>query len=148
KKINYWENGAVVSAHTLASQAGVSVMKKGGNAFDAAIATQFALAVVYPNAGNLGGGGFLVARTSSGSLLSIDYREKAPGNAHRDMYVDTDGSARTDKSQFGHLACGVPGTVSGIFETLRYAKLNMGDLLEPAIQLAENGFPLSEPEAK
>jgi gamma-glutamyltranspeptidase/glutathione hydrolase len=142
------ENGAVVSAHTLASQAGVAIMKKGGNAFDAAIATQFALAVVYPNAGNLGGGGFLVGRKKDGDLVSIDYREKAPGKAHRDMYVDADGTARTDKSQFGHLASGVPGTVSGLFATMKYARLSITDLLEPAITLAEQGFALSEREAK
>ena len=109
------ENGAVVSAHPLASKVGVEILKMGGNAVDAAIATQLALAVVYPNAGNLGGGGFFVASLSNGELVSIDYREKAPGNAHRDMYVDADGKARTDKSQDGHLASGVPGTVSGLF---------------------------------
>src|SRR5687767_11121706 len=102
---------AVVSAHPLASQVGVSVMKDGGNAVDAAIATQLALAVVYPNAGNLGGGGFMVARLSNAELISIDYREMAPGKAHRDMYIDADGTARTDKSQDGHLSSGVPGTV-------------------------------------
>src|SRR6478609_3467345 len=106
------ENGAVVSAHPLASKVGLEILKKGGNAVDAAIATQLALAVVYPNAGNLGGGGFFVARLSDGKLVSIDYREAAPGNATRDMYVDPDGTARTDKSQDGHLASGVPGTVS------------------------------------
>lgn len=141
------KNGAVVSAHSLASKAGVSVLKKGGNAFDAAIATQLALAVVYPNAGNLGGGGFLVGRKQNGQLVSIDYREKAPGKAHRDMYVDPDGTARTDKSQFGHLASGVPGTVSGLFETLRHAKLDITVLIEPAIELAERGFVISAREA-
>src|ERR1700741_536572 len=100
------DNGTVVSAHALASKVGVSILKKGGNAFDAAIATQLTLAVVYPAAGNLGGGGFLVARRSSGELVAIDYREKAPGKAHRDMYVEADGKARTDKSQDGHLASG------------------------------------------
>lgn len=141
-------NGAVVSAHPIASKIGVDILKKGGNAIDAAIATQLALAVVYPNAGNLGGGGFLVARLSNGELVSIDYREKAPGKAHRDMYVDPDGTARTDKSQDGHLASGVPGTVSGLFSSHRYAKLPFKMLIEPAIQLAEKGFVITDREAK
>ena len=109
------ENGAVVSAHPLASKVGVNILKMGGNAVDAAIATQLALAVVYPQAGNLGGGGFFVARLSNGELVSIDYRETAPGKAHRDMYIDADGTARTDKSQNGQLSSGVPGTVAGLF---------------------------------
>lgn len=141
------ENGAVVSAHTLASEVGVSILKKGGNAFDAAIATQFALAVVYPGAGNLGGGGFLVARNKAGDLISIDYREKAPGLAHRDMYIDADGKANTDKSQNGHLSSGVPGTVAGLFETMQYANLSLEDLISPAIALAEKGFAISKNEA-
>src|SRR4026209_2480268 len=85
------ENGAVVSAHPLASKVGLAILKMGGNAVDAAIATQLALAVVYPNAGNIGGGGFMVARLSSGKLVAIDYREKAPANAHRDMYLTSTG---------------------------------------------------------
>jgi gamma-glutamyltranspeptidase / glutathione hydrolase len=141
------ENGAVVSAHPLASKAGLEILKQGGNAVDAAIATQLALAVVYPNAGNLGGGGFMVARLSNGELISIDYREMAPGNAHRDMYIDPDGTARTDKSQDGHLASGVPGTVSGLFESHKYGKLPFEKLMEPAIALAEHGFAIGEREA-
>jgi gamma-glutamyltranspeptidase / glutathione hydrolase len=142
------ENGAVVSAHPLASKVGVAILKQGGNAVDAAIATQLALAVVYPNAGNLGGGGFTVARLSNGELIAIDYREKAPGAAHRDMYVDADGTARTDKSQDGHLSSGVPGTVAGIFESYKHATLPFVKLIEPAIELAENGFAITEREAK
>lgn len=142
------ENGAVVSAHPLASKVGVEIMKKGGNAVDAAIATQLALAVVYPNAGNLGGGGFFVARLSNGEFVSIDYREKAPGLAHRDMYIDPDGTARTDKSQDGHLAAGVPGSVAGIFESYRYAKLPFTQLIQPAIDLAEKGFVINENDAR
>lgn len=141
------DNGAVVSAHPLASKVGVEILKMGGNAIDAAIATQLALAVVYPNAGNLGGGGFFVARLSNGQLVSIDYREKAPGTSSRDMYIDPDGKARTDKSQDGHLASGVPGTVSGIFATYKYAKLPFAKLIQPAIELAEKGFVISEREA-
>src|ERR1700712_2154255 len=104
-------NGAVVSAHSLASKAGVSVLKKGGNAIDAAIATQLALAVVYPGAGNIGGGGFMIARLQDGKTFTYDYRETAPAKASRDMYLDEKGNAQTNLSQFGHLASGVPGTI-------------------------------------
>lgn len=142
------ENGAVVSAHPLASKVGLEILKQGGNAIDAAIATQLALAVVYPQAGNLGGGGFFVARLGNGELISIDYREKAPAMASSDMYVDADGRARTDKSQDGHLASGVPGTVSGLFASFKYAKLPFQKLIQPAIDLAEKGFTISEREAK
>ncbi len=142
------QHGAVVSAHPLASKVGVDILKMGGNAVDAAIATQLVLAVVYPNAGNLGGGGFFVSRLSDGKTVSIDYREKAPGNAHRDMYVDADGTARTDKSQDGHLASGVPGTVSGLFTSHKYAKLPFSKLIQPAIELAEKGFVITAREAK
>ncbi|MFN8291237.1 MAG: gamma-glutamyltransferase [Chitinophagaceae bacterium] len=142
------ENGAVVSAHPLASKAGVEILKEGGNAIDAAIATQLALAVVYPNAGNLGGGGFLVARLSNGEQLALDYREMAPGAATRDMYIDANGTARTDKSQDGHLSSGVPGTVAGLFASHKYGKLSFDKLLQPAIDLAENGFVISEREAR
>ena len=141
------ENGVVVSAHPLASKVGLAILKMGGNAIDAAIATQLALAVVYPNAGNLGGGGFFVARLSNGQLHSIDYREKAPGTASRDMYIDPDGKARTDKSQDGHLASGIPGTVAGIFASYKYAKLPFVKLIQPAIDLAAKGFVISEREA-
>jgi gamma-glutamyltranspeptidase/glutathione hydrolase len=140
-------NGAVVSAHTLASKVGLSILKQGGNAVDAAIATQLALAVVYPNAGNLGGGGFMVARLSDEKLLALDYREMAPGAATHDMYIDEYGTARTDKSQDGHLASGVPGTVAGLFAAHQYAKLPFEKLVQPAIELAEKGFAISEKEA-
>ena len=141
------DNGAVVSAHALASKVGVEIMKQGGNAVDAAIATSLALAVVYPNAGNLGGGGFMVARLANGETITLDYREMAPGNAHRDMYIDADGTARTDKSQDGHLSSGVPGTVAGLFAAHKYCKLSFDKLIQPAIDLAENGFAISEREA-
>ena len=142
------KNGAVVSAHPLASKAGLHILKSGGNAFDAAIATQWALAVVFPNAGNIGGGGFLVAHTADGKAISIDYREKAPGNAHRDMYLDSNGMAQTNLSQATQLASGVPGTVAGLFASLEFASLSMEKLLEPAITLAEFGFVLTEREAR
>jgi gamma-glutamyltranspeptidase/glutathione hydrolase len=140
-------NGAVVSAHALASKVGVEIMKQGGNAVDAAVAVSLALAVVYPNAGNLGGGGFMVARLANGETIALDYREMAPGNAHRDMYIDADGTARTDKSQDGHLSSGVPGTVAGLFAAHKYCKLSFDKLIQPAIDLAENGFAISEREA-
>lgn len=141
-------NGAVVSAHPLASQAGLSILKKGGNAIDAAIATQLALAVVYPNAGNIGGGGFMVAQLKNGTQLALDYREKAPAKAHRDMYIEPDGKANTDKSQQGHLSCGVPGTVAGLFAAHRHARLPFSVLIAPAIELAERGFVITAGEAR
>jgi gamma-glutamyltranspeptidase / glutathione hydrolase len=147
KKVNC-TNGAVVSAHPLASKIGVTIMKKGGNAFDAAIATQLALAVVYPGAGNIGGGGFLLAYTNQQQTIALDYREKAPASAHRDMYLDANGNAQTNVSQNGHLAAGVPGTVAGLFTTHQYAKLPFKLLIQPAIDLAEKGFVITEAEAK
>jgi gamma-glutamyltranspeptidase / glutathione hydrolase len=146
KNINC-SNGAVVSAHPLASKAGVLMLKKGGNAIDAAIATQLALAVVYPGAGNIGGGGFIVSQLSNGTSVAIDYREKAPAAASRDMYLDASGNAQLHLSQSGHLASGVPGTVAGLFASHKYAKLSFKTLIEPAIMLAEKGFVITESEA-
>ncbi len=140
-------NGAVVSAHPLASKVGILIMKKGGNAFDAAIATQLALAVVYPGAGNIGGGGFLLAHMPSGKTVALDYREKAPGAASRNMYLDKDGNAQIERSQNGHLAAGVPGTVAGLFTTHQYARLPFRQLIQPAIELAEKGFVITDAEA-
>jgi gamma-glutamyltranspeptidase/glutathione hydrolase len=139
--------GAVVSAHPLASQVGVSILKQGGNAVDAAIATQLALAVVYPGAGNIGGGGFMVAHLSNGKNVSIDYREKAPGKAARDMYLDKDGNPQMNLSQDGHLAAGVPGTIAGLFASHKYGKLPFSKLIQPAIELAEKGFAITKSEA-
>ncbi|MEP7277103.1 MAG: gamma-glutamyltransferase, partial [Bacteroidota bacterium] len=141
-------NGAVVSAHTLASRAGISILKKGGNAIDAAIATQLVLAVVYPGAGNIGGGGFMVASLKNGRNIVIDFREKAPAAASRDMYLDAAGNPRMNLSQNGHLAAGVPGTVAGLFASLKYARLPFKVLITPAIALAQNGFILTENEAR
>ena len=142
------KQGAVSSAHPLASEVGLEILKQGGNAFDAAIATQLALAVVYPGAGNIGGGGFLVAHTKDGKSIAIDYRERAPGSATRDMYLDKDGNPLLNLSQHGHLASGVPGTVAGLFSTHKYAKLNFSKLIEPAIKLAEEGFVITASEAR
>lgn len=138
---------SVACAHPLASLVGVEIMKLGGNAFDAAIASQLVLAVVYPGAGNIGGGGFLVGRKTDGTSFSIDYRETAPAKSSRDMYLDKSGNALPNLSQTGHLACGVPGTVAGLFATLAYAKLPFQTLIQPAIDLAEYGFVISEREA-
>lgn len=141
-------NGVVVCAHPLASKVGVMILRQGGNAFDAAIATQLALAVVYPGAGNLGGGGFMVARTATGKTMALDYREKAPSHASQNMYLDEKGNVIPGKSINGHYASGVPGTVAGLFETLPYAKLPFSKLIAPAIELAEKGFALTAPEAR
>ena len=141
------KNGAVVSAHPLASKIGVEILKKGGNAIDAVIAMQLALAVVYPGAGNIGGGGFMVARLSNGELLALDFREKAPSAAQRDMYLDATGNAVPGKSINGHLSGGVPGTIAGLFESMKYAKLSFKVLIQPAIELAEKGFVLTKSEA-
>ena len=140
-------NAAVVSAHALASDAGIQVMKRGGNAFDAVIATQLALAVVYPGAGNLGGGGFMVAHTAAGKNIALDYREAAPLKASRDMYLDSAKNPITKLSMEGQLASGVPGTVAGLFATLKYAKLPFATLIAPAIKMAEFGFALTAAQA-
>ncbi|MVZ65620.1 gamma-glutamyltransferase [Sphingobacterium sp. DK4209] len=143
-----FSNGAVVTAHPIASEVGVAILKKGGNAVDAAIAVKFALAVVYPNAGNLGGGGFMVYRDKSGFVNSLDFREKAPQKAHRDMYLDQAGNPITDLSLYGQLASGVPGSVAGMDEAYKkYGKLPWKELLQPAIELASKGFPITEQQA-
>ncbi len=142
------KKGIVVSAHPLASQAGVLVLQKGGNAVDAAIATQLALAVVYPGAGNLGGGGFMVAHLANKKNIALDYREKAPSAASRNMYIDSNGNVQTKLSLDGHLAAGVPGTVAGLFASMKYARLPFKALIEPAIMLAEKGFVITESQAK
>ncbi|MES2828285.1 MAG: gamma-glutamyltransferase [Bacteroidota bacterium] len=143
-----YRDGMVVSANHYASEVGLAILKKGGNAVDAAVAVQFALAVVYPNAGNIGGGGFMVYRSAKGETNTLDFREKAPAGAGRDMYLDSAGNPIVDKSLFGQLAVGVPGSVAGMAEAhLKYGKLKWEDLLQPAINLAENGFKVSEHQA-
>ena len=137
------ENGMVVTTDAYASQVGVDVLREGGNAVDAAIAVQFALAVVNPEAGNIGGGGFMVARMADGETSALDFREVAPGAATRDMYLDEDGDP-TNASVVGHLAVGVPGTVAGMWAAHeRYGTLEWARLLEPAIELAA-GFEVTE----
>ena len=137
-------NAMVVSAHPLASEIGNKILKQGGNAYDAAIAVNFALAVVYQQAGNIGGGGFMVHRQTDGSVGSIDFREKAPIAAHQDMYLDEKGDVISGLSQEGHLAVGVPGTVDGMVQIhSKFATMNWADLVAPAIGLAEKGFKLT-----
>ena len=146
-KEKLFTHAAVTSAHPLASMVGAAIMQDGGNAFDAAIAVHFALAVVHPSAGNIGGGGFLLARTNNGKLIGLDFREAAPAIASRDMYLDEKGNPITLKSLEGPLASGIPGSVSGMFNAHVYAKLPMAQLMEPAIELAQYGFVLTEKEA-
>jgi len=139
----------VVSAHPLASDIGIAILKKGGNASDATVAVQFALAVVYPSAGNIGGGGFFVYRSNKGSYSTLDFREKAPISASRDMYLDSNDKVIKNLSLYSHKAVGVPGTVDGMFEIhQKYGKLKWEDLVQPSINLAENGFVLTLRESK
>lgn len=147
KKSNTFLHGAVVCAHPIAAKVGTAILQHGGNAIDAVIASQLALAVVYPGAGNIGGGGFLVARMKDGKTVTYDYRETAPAKASRDMYLDEKGNAQTNLSQAGHLASGIPGTINGLFACMKYAKLPFKTLIQPAIDLAEKGFILTKDEA-
>lgn len=145
----YGDKAMVVSAHGLASEIGRDVLQAGGNAFDAAVAVQFALAVVYQQAGNIGGGGFMVYRLADGSNGALDFREKAPRAATRDMYLDENGQVVKGKSLIGALAAGVPGSVAGMVTMHdRFGRLAWRDLLAPAIDLAQNGFTLTEKAAR
>jgi gamma-glutamyltranspeptidase/glutathione hydrolase len=139
----YAENGMVVAAKRRASKAGVEMLEKGGNAVDAAVATGFALAVVHPWAGNIGGGGFMVIRQPDGSVTTIDHREDAPSGATQDVYLDSDSNAVRERSRRGYLASGVPGTVAGLLDALdKYGTLDRATVMAPAIRLAREGFPL------
>jgi len=141
------ENGMVVSTDDYASAVGVGVLEAGGNAVDAAIATTFALAVVNPEAGNIGGGGFMVVRLADGTTASLDYRERAPLAASRDMYLNEAGEL-TELSTLGYLAVGVPGTVAGLWEAhQRFGRLSWAELVAPAMALAE-GFEVKERQAR
>jgi len=147
-KTVFSKSGIVVTAHPLATNAGLEILKAGGNAVDASIAVQFALAVVYPRAGNIGGGGFMVYRGHDGSTSTLDYREKAPAAATRDMYLDEEGNVIPGLSTKGHLSTGVPGTVAGLEAAhKKYGKLAFADLIAPAIKYAEDGYYLTEIEA-
>ncbi|MFN8254587.1 MAG: gamma-glutamyltransferase [Bacteroidales bacterium] len=144
-----FKSGMVVSAYPEASKIGVEILKKGGNAVDAAVATGFALSVCYPAAGNIGGGGFMVIRLADGKAISIDYREKAPEKAFRDMFLDSSKNVIADMSQFTHAASGVPGSVDGMIEAhKKYGKLPFKELIQPSIDLAEKGFKVSAKLAK
>ncbi|MFT5779543.1 MAG: gamma-glutamyltranspeptidase/glutathione hydrolase [Crocinitomicaceae bacterium] len=138
-------NGMVVSDNVLASEIGIEILKQGGNAIDATIATAFALAVVHPAAGNIGGGGFIVFMDSTGEVTTIDFREKAPLAATETMFQDEKGNLIDQSNHEGLKSVGVPGTVAGLFYThQKYGKLPWSQLLKPAINLANNGFPLTE----
>ena len=143
------QKAMVVSAREEASRIGSEIMQQGGNAFDAMVATEMALAVCYPNAGNLGGGGFMVYRTHQGEVGALDFREKAPLRANRDMFLDENKKYLQDKSKTGGLAVGVPGTIAGIFKAhKRFGSLPMQTILRPVILLAKNGFKITEKQAK
>nr|WP_299339150.1 gamma-glutamyltransferase [Allomuricauda sp.] len=143
------ESAMVVSARVEASRIGSEVMEKGGNAFDAMVATEMALAVAYPFAGNLGGGGFIVYRKNNGEVGGLDYREKAPLSAHKDMYLDSLGNVIPDMSTVGATAVGVPGTVAGVIEVhQKFGSLPLSDILTPVIELAKKGVVVTEKQAK
>jgi len=142
-------HGMVVSVNELASQVGVEIMQEGGNAVDAAVATGFALAVVHPQAGNLGGGGFMLIRTAAGAAHFVDYREKAPAAATANTYLDAQGNVIEDASVIGYKAIGVPGSVAGmVFAERKYGKLTLQQVLAPAIKLAQDGYPLAWEDAR
>ncbi|MEM6831572.1 MAG: gamma-glutamyltransferase [Bacteroidota bacterium] len=139
------QEAMISSAHPLATKVGIDILKNGGNAFDAAIAVQFALAVVFPRAGNLGGGGFAVFRTTNGETGSLDFREKAPLKADRDMYLDQSGNVVDGLSTVGHLAAGIPGSVDGMFKLHeKFGFKPMAELVQPAINLAFYGYKITE----
>ncbi len=140
----YAKHGMVVSSDRLASEVGVEILKRGGNAIDAAVATAFALAVVHPAAGNIGGGGFMVIRFADGATTTIDYREKAPKAAHEKMYLDERGELIRDSNHKGYLSIGVPGTVAGLILALeKFGTMSLKEVLQPAIKLAEKGFAVT-----
>ena len=139
----------VVSAREEASAVGAAILEKGGNAFDAMVGTELALAVAYPFAGNLGGGGFMVYRKNNGDIGAIDYREKAPLSAHKDMYLDSLGNVIPGKSTMGATSVGVPGTIAGIFEVHeKFGSLPIAEIIEPVINLVENGVVVTEKQAE
>ena len=142
------DSGIVVSANRFSSDIGVRILKRGGNAIDAAVATDFALAVCYPEAGNIGGGGFMLIRTSDGNVDVIDYRERAPMTSKQDMFLGKDGNVIKGLSTESHLASGIPGTVDGLVTAhKKYGKLPFSVLVQPAIDLAENGFTITSLQA-
>src|SRR5215470_12148389 len=142
-------HGMIATDEELGSQAGVEILKRGGNAVDAAVAVAFALAVVEPAAGNIGGGGFMLVRLADGRTSFLDYREVAPGKATRDMYIGPDGKLDNEASVIGYRSVAVPGTVAGLELALKtYGKLKLPDVMASAIRLADQGFPVSEKLAR
>jgi len=142
-------HGMVVTDEPLASQAGVDILKRGGNAIDAAVATAFVLAVVEPAAGNIGGGGFMLVRLANGKTTFFDYRETAPAKATRDMYIKSDGKLDEEASTIGYRSVAIPGTVAGLALALKtHGTMKLADVMQPAIRLAEQGFPVSEKLAR
>ena len=143
------KNGMVVSASSYASKVGVEILKKGGNAIDATVAVGFALAVTYPYAGNIGGGGFMVIHLADGKNTTIDFREKAPLSAYKDMYLNEVGEFLPELSQTGTTSVGVPGSVAGFIYALeKYGTLPLAEVIQPAIDLAKNGWKLEERDAR
>src|SRR5215472_3866651 len=141
-------HGMVVTVHALASEVGAGILQEGGNAVDAAVATGFALAVVHPPAGNIGGGGFMLIRMAEGKTHFLDYREKAPAAATRDMYLDAQGNVIARASEIGYKSIGVPGSVAGmVYAEQKYGKLSLKQVMAPAIKLAHDGYPLTWGEA-
>ena len=139
------ENAMVVSAREEASKIGVEILKQGGNAFDAMMATEMALAVCYPYAGNLGGGRFLIFGMADGSIGALDYREKAPLASSKDMYLDENGDVIKDLSTVGSMAVGIPGTIAGVFKAQkRFGKLDIETVLKPVIELAKQGYTITK----
>ncbi len=142
------QHGMVASVDAIATQVGVDILKQGGNAVDAAVAVGFALAVTHPQAGNLGGGGFMMLRTASGRTTAIDFREMAPARASRDMFLDKQGNADPKLSLTSHLASGTPGTVAGFaLAAQKYGTLPLSKLLAPAIKLAREGIIVNDARA-
>ena len=138
----------VATVHPEASKVGVAILQQGGNAIDAAVAVGFALAVVYPEAGNIGGGGFMLFRRADGEVHFLDYREKAPAKATANMYLDSQGNVIPDLSTIGYKAIGVPGSVAGlVYAQQHWGKLTLKQVMEPAIRLARDGFVLDYDEA-
>src|SRR5947208_13941673 len=143
------QHAMVVTVHQLASQVGVDILRAGGNAVDAAVATGFALAVVHSPAGNIGGGGFMLIRMADGKTHFLDYREKAPAAATRDMYLDANGNVIEGASEIGYKSIGVPGSVAGmVYAEKKFGKLTLKQVTAPAIKLARDGYPLTWEEAQ
>ncbi|MBP9122554.1 MAG: gamma-glutamyltransferase, partial [Ignavibacteriaceae bacterium] len=145
---NLYSQGMVVSADSLATEVGIKILRSGGNAIDAAVGVGFALSVTYPVAGNLGGGGFMVIKKANGEEFTLDYREKAPKLAKRDMYLNSEGNFVDSLAQEGILASGVPGSVSGMLYALEnHGTMSREDVIMPSVELAKKGFYLSEATA-